>query len=560
MGDFYIYDLKKKEFATISPYLRARDPDASPDGKHVAYVANANGKNVLMTSDTNWQNLRIEFEPPGYARLDGPRFSPDGKSIAFQMRNEKTAGQDILVARDGEVESWISDGSANSGVVWTRDGKYLLYSSDRTGVNNLYAYEIGSSKTFQISHVLGGLFFPNVDPERKWIYAVGYRGKGYDVVRFPWNPATWTKVDSTKSVEPATSARFAPADVTSTLVPSEYRASRYLAPQYLRPALAFYNYTHQFGAQIAGTDPLFLKNYSVDLRYDTASTMPVGSLEFFDASHVVPWMVSLSHQETTGHASSTGLLTGELTFNIPLTTDSNSTYLRPGLTMAIPNSGTFASSYAPVGGPHLGIRYDTQFKDLGSSFYQSGDLVDLDLHQYFPVAGDSDYTTSVTGAVEGHRSGFFAGDTIHAGIQGAAILAGNTRNYAYFGVTGYESFPFNSGGSYCLYGYSSDRATRSPSLAVLNFTYVFPVSEIQRGFGVAPLYLGRLSLGLRTQYGAVGLPSGNVFYPWSYGAELSQDVVAGQVFGLTVRFGAYNAPRSLGGEFQTLLSISANDD
>jgi Tol biopolymer transport system component len=557
MSDLYIYDLKKKEIISSSPYLRARDPDAAPDGKHVVFIANTDGQNTLMVSDTNWENRETLYSPSAYGRMMSPRYSPDGKAIAFAIRNANRGGQDIAILRDQALEYIVEDGAYNTGLSWTRDGKYLLYSSDRTGVTNIYAYEFSSRRTYQISHVLGGLFSPNLDPNHKWVYAISYRGKGYDVARFPWDPSKWTVVDVAAPI--SKSQPYEPPFVASKDQTSDYRSSRYLFPQFIRPSVSFYPYTHQFGFQTSAIDPLFLHTYALDLRYDTASSMPVGDFAYYDLAHLAPWTFNVQHQVVTTHSGSSGLVDGSLTFYIPLSTDSNSTYLTPGLIGLAPNTGRFGGFYNPSAGAHLGFRYDTQFKDLSSSFYQYGNLVDVDFRQLFSLSSGGPSTTYMTTSLSDHRNGFYPRHFIHAEFQGAAIFAGLDSTFAYFGVAGTQSFPLNSPNGYFLYGYAPDRVTRSPSLGIANLVYTLPILEIQHGVGVAPIYFGRLSLGLRTQAAAIELPSGGAFMPWSYGAEFYQDIVAGQVFGMTARLGFYNAPKSLGGDFQTLFSLSSND-
>ena len=48
---------------------------------------------------------------------------------------------------------------------WSPDGRYLVFSSDRSGTYNLYAYEPGRGKLFRMTNVLGGLLEPAISPD-----------------------------------------------------------------------------------------------------------------------------------------------------------------------------------------------------------------------------------------------------------------------------------------------------------------------------------------------------------------------------------------------------------
>ncbi len=562
MSDLYIYDLKTAAIVGASSYFRSRDPDAGPDGKHVVFVANLRGSNVLARSDTGWGNLEVLYEPPPFTRITGPRYSPDGTSIVFQLKDDRTGAEDLAILRDGKVERIVADGSANIHPSWTPDGEFLLFSSDRTGVPNIFAYSLKSRKTFRLTHVLGGLFYPVLDPAKRWLYVVSYRSTGYDVARFPWRQAVWKEVPNRGPVRATASDASAASPTHGASTPTgdrPYAGLGYLSPQYLRPSFAFYPYTNQYGAEFGAVDPLYFHSYSVDVRYDTASRMPVGKIFYFDGGFSTPWSFTLANQSSASRESVLGLSSADLTLHFPLSDDGNHVYLRAGAVGQMPNRGRLGTTYSPAAGPHLGYRYDTQFKDLGASLYQSGSLVDFDLSHLFPLAQGDSATTVLTTDLERHFGAFFRRDAFHLGLQGGAVLFGRASSYAYFGLSGYESFPLSSGGGFLVYAYPPEKIVNTNSLGIANFAYTFPVAEIQRNLFFLPFYLGRTSAGIRMQGAAADLPGGGTFNAWSYGAELYQDILAGQVFGLTAKLGVYNGPRSLGGEFQTLFSLQAND-
>ena len=64
---------------------------------------------------------------------------------------------------------------------WSPDGEFILFSSDRTGVFNLYAYHIADSSFFQITNVIGGAFCPSISNDGKNIAFIYYSSTGFDI-------------------------------------------------------------------------------------------------------------------------------------------------------------------------------------------------------------------------------------------------------------------------------------------------------------------------------------------------------------------------------------------
>ena len=61
----------------------ATSPTPSPDGRHVAYVANDAAGPALILSDADGKNAQPLVPPGRLAGIASPRFSPDGKEIVF---------------------------------------------------------------------------------------------------------------------------------------------------------------------------------------------------------------------------------------------------------------------------------------------------------------------------------------------------------------------------------------------------------------------------------------------------------------------------------------------
>ncbi len=173
--DLYYYDMKKDKEVRVTKMLRARDPGPSPDGKKLIFVTNRMGMTRLALLDISSERKRpagagdVAFlTEESMVQYEAPRWSPDGSKIAVSLW-QPGGYKDIWILDTGgkKLEEVTHDRAIDGAPAWSPDGKYIYFSSDRTGIYNLFAYELGTKKLFQITNVLGGAFSPNPSPDGK---------------------------------------------------------------------------------------------------------------------------------------------------------------------------------------------------------------------------------------------------------------------------------------------------------------------------------------------------------------------------------------------------------
>jgi Tol biopolymer transport system component len=164
--------------------LRAREPDVSPDGQRIAYVTHGAGTSHLeLASLADVEHTRkIVVRSRAQEQVFTPRFSPDGKRLAYSawMRG---GYRDIwlLDLESGRRTRLTYDRAIDRGPVFSPDGNTLYFSSDRSGIANLYAYRFDTGSMSQITNVMSGAFQPDVSPDGKTLLYVGYTAKGFDL-------------------------------------------------------------------------------------------------------------------------------------------------------------------------------------------------------------------------------------------------------------------------------------------------------------------------------------------------------------------------------------------
>jgi Tol biopolymer transport system component len=136
--------------------------DWSPDGKYLVYVDKQTRTLFLVAADNPDDKRRLTIST-GQADLS-PRFSPDGKTVAF-LRQPGALGRDIFLVRlaGGEPKRLTFDNVIIRGLDWTPDGAYIVFSSDRfSGRGRLWKVSASGGQPEPLPVGQGGAYFPSL--------------------------------------------------------------------------------------------------------------------------------------------------------------------------------------------------------------------------------------------------------------------------------------------------------------------------------------------------------------------------------------------------------------
>ena len=118
------------------------------------------------------------------------RFSPDGKHVAYSVWT-RGGYRDIRIVEvaTGKFRQLMRDRAMDMQPSYSSDGKYLFFTSDRTGIANVYAHELANGKLHQVTNVRTGAYMPELSPDGTTLVYVGYTSYGYDLFGMKFDPS-----------------------------------------------------------------------------------------------------------------------------------------------------------------------------------------------------------------------------------------------------------------------------------------------------------------------------------------------------------------------------------
>lgn len=187
INDIHALDIVSGKAVQLTKGRRARDPAISPRGRRLVYVTQKNAKSALWLYNFKNGKTRRLLTETGNRQFYQPAWSTDGERIALSVW-EKGGYQNIWILDivSGRMTPLLQDKAKDLSPCWSGDDRYIVFSSDRTGVFNLFAYDLEAQQLLQITNLLGGAFDPEISPDDQQIAFSGYSSRGFDICVMDW--------------------------------------------------------------------------------------------------------------------------------------------------------------------------------------------------------------------------------------------------------------------------------------------------------------------------------------------------------------------------------------
>jgi hypothetical protein len=184
LSDLFEYTLVTGEERRITRGARAAGPDISSDGRTLVCIVERDGTQNLATADVQTGNVTVMTSYVNGEQLSSAHWSPDSREIVFSLgRGEK---QDIMIYDYvRHTVSGIVIGSHDArNPIFSRNGSEIIFSSDSSGIFNVYRVDRTTGRQRQLTNVLGGAFMPSVNGSEDLAYST-YTAEGFKLALLP---------------------------------------------------------------------------------------------------------------------------------------------------------------------------------------------------------------------------------------------------------------------------------------------------------------------------------------------------------------------------------------
>ena len=168
-SDIYLYDLENKTLINLTNDIYSdSEPVWNPNGNSIAYVSSRNKSENDLT-DPDLPVLKI-------THFQTDIFTLDISNNSFQR---------------------ITDTDANENYpAWANTSNVLFYTSDESGISNLYKHDMDKDKIEPLTNILTGLFQISLSKDDEVLVFAGYSDNGWDIFRLS-NPLQMKQINAT---------------------------------------------------------------------------------------------------------------------------------------------------------------------------------------------------------------------------------------------------------------------------------------------------------------------------------------------------------------------------
>ncbi|HEY3498493.1 MAG TPA: hypothetical protein VGK73_27570 [Polyangiaceae bacterium] len=512
----------EKNRQALTTGRRARDLDVSPDGRRIVFVTNEGGTTTLriaeLDPDGRMTGERRLIASGRFEQVYTPRFSPDGRRVAY---GSWTSGghRDIRVVdvANGKLYELWRDRAIEQQPAWSPDGRTLYFTSDRSGVANVYAYDLESRELFQVTNVVTGAYMPEPAPDGRSLVYLGYGSDGYDLYVMQLERARFLQPS------PVLTERALPSSAWE----ERYESRPYRALPSLRPRAWGVSYgTGSFGNALTltttGTDAVGYHAFRAALLIETEDVSPLGTIEYWYSKLPFGFAARLfrsaaprSYQLRYGEPATDFIeyqlgASSQLYYNIPSAFDAQSVDL--SYTLAhwrhdLPSPGPL-DPFAPlssepqsglIGIIHLGYSFSNARATPLAVSNEAGFAASVAADFADPAWGSESTLTAFSARAVGYLPmPWLRHHVLALGLSGGT----STGSYARYGLYSTGGFadtpPFDAittsypQSSFVLRGYLPGQFVGS-NYNLLNLEYRFPIWYIDRGISTLPGFLRTLS-------------------------------------------------------------------
>ena len=562
--DLFVRDRRTGVQRRLTHGLRARDPAVSPDGAQVAFVTNDLGAMSLNVMPLDGGKHRVLHKGAHSDQIYTPRWSPNGKHLVYsRWRNGGNRDLYLMEVATGRARRLTDDRAMDMDPAFSADGARIYFSSDRTGIFNIYALTVADGGLKQVTNLITGAFTPAISPDEETAYYVGYSKKGFDL------HAMSLRRDRYLSALPYVNDRPEPETVPRGAAFPErpYSPLQTIYPRAWSLLVGADSQGTVLGLELAGGDVVGRHFYHLVANISVETGIPAYSVVYaynrlwpsirLDHSHYrgergglaingvgknyveENWgagaSVSLPLLRLRGHYGSVSL---GYRFNWFRDGDETKVLVGPDhLAPRLPEEGVLS-------GVTLGLSYGNVERYAHSISAEKGRRLYLSLGVFHPSLGSDHQSTAISWSWTEYVDLPWADDHVLALRLGGGVSIGNLSRRGVYRVGGFPEqdvlrtlFGMDRPGGVYLRGYAPG-VVYGNQFHLFNLEYRMPLLNIEKGFGSLPVYFTHV-------HAAAFVDVGDAFFgalepeklKVGVGAELIIEMILGYALPTTFRVG-----------------------
>ncbi|MCA9545183.1 MAG: PD40 domain-containing protein, partial [Myxococcales bacterium] len=298
--DLYRFDPGQGPPVRVTRGARIREPACGPRGEWAAAVQVVDGRTRLVRVDLEDGQVDVLYDPGDLDQVAYPAVAPGG-AVVVATRVSQRHGRDLIAVdvATGRVRRLTADHALELQPRFSPDGQWLIYTSDRGGVFDLYALPWpGGGAPRRLTRVLTGALDPQVAPDGKTVVFSLLSADGYDLAEAPFTPAQAPSPGP--PVEPQQKSRAIAA--APRLASRSYDPLETLWPVSWSPSFAFTSAEEsasQLGLEFSASDSLGQHSFSANVNtVPETEALSVG-VNYALFRYTPIWSVAASHNTRT---------------------------------------------------------------------------------------------------------------------------------------------------------------------------------------------------------------------------------------------------------------------
>ena len=264
-GDLYRIEIASGAIKRITRSARLTSPDVHPDGHRIVAVQYDGDRSRLVTVDVDSGKIAALTTFSSAIAWGPARWSPDGARLAAVRFTRGSSLDLVLLSAEGQLLQSLTDDRALEGVPeWDASApagtRRLFFSSDRTGVRELYGLELegdANPRLFLVARVATGVHEVAVIPSSRpaSIAAIVTHADGRHLERFEIDRANWIAAPASDAEYAQRLNRSEVLSAQEDLTTTSYAPARDLVPTGWSPVFQAVEELGPFaGAATSGVD------------------------------------------------------------------------------------------------------------------------------------------------------------------------------------------------------------------------------------------------------------------------------------------------------------------